>query len=246
MRPYQTLILCALLFAAYQFFSGPENSQKQAVTEGQHEREVAAVIQPSTTDQRLVRHQKAGRKPAAIEVRFDPRLGRPTMKVAQNHDIEAARQSVKERLARYRIPASALLAGAEAFELMKLKAVPAANYRAEMGELIEEKLGFAIFAGSQGRFDLAADGGLPVVAKKGSGLLGIVTGTLIVTLKDGGAASPLARQHQMDLKFFDPDLKLAYYTAPSTAVLDQLASELEANANVENVTIEIVQSRKRL
>jgi hypothetical protein len=194
---------------------------------------------------------KAVVKPApapAPEVRvdMDARVGRASMKIVNGPSFAESAQGQTSLIERFRLPSATPLSGAESFEMMKLKAVLESSYRPEMGERIEEKFGFVIFASRQSQFNLTLDGSLPVVAKIGNGVLGIVTGTIIVTLTDSQAAKNVANAHGLNLKFVDLDLKLAYYSAPATAALDQVAAELKANSYVEQVTLEVVQARKRL
>lgn len=130
------------------------------------------------------------------------------------------------------------------YDLMRLRAIPKDRYRADLGPRIDEKFGFAIYA-AQGQTDLMVDEGLPVVAKNTNGLLGIVTGTLIVTLREGALALDLARDYGLKVIYFDEDLRLAYYSAPEKSSLDSVVDTLKRDRLVESVNLEVIQSRKK-
>jgi len=201
------------------------------------------IKKPSSTD--------AGRNPASIPAAGVPVIraeedGRETIRIAFEQKVELEMQRKEDLLNQYRLGPMPPLPGAGAFEMLKLKAVPKAQYEPRMGQLISEKLGFAIFATTQSAFELTAGTELPVLAKKGNGILGIVTGTIIVTLKENTLAPLLAQTYDLTLKYLDKDLRLAYFTAPANTPLDKVVEALQRDASVENVNLEVVQSRKRL
>lgn len=146
-------------------------------------------------------------------------------------------------LSRYRdvSPSRASLPG---YDLMRLRAIQKDRYRPGLGTQIDEKFGFVIYA-ADGQSDLMVDDGLPVVAKNTNGILGIVTGTLIVTLREGALALDLAKDYGLKVIYFDEDLRLAYYSAPEKSSLDSVVETLKRDRLVESVNLEVIQSRKK-
>lgn len=194
----------------------------------------------------------AGRSPASAPrpgvpvVRVTEDNGKDTIKLAFEQKIELQMQRKEDLLNQYRLGPMPPLPGAGTFEMMRLKAVPKAAYEPRMGQLISEKLGFAIFASTQSMYSLSAEHGLPVVANKSNGMLGIVTGTIIVTLKESGLAASIAQSYDLTLKYLDKDLRIAYFTAPANTQLERVVEALQRDGSIESVDLEIVQSRKRL
>lgn len=238
MRSSKFAILIAVAITLFVFLNKKSNSIPTSTEQSSHA--ITTVKGSSAVSDASLRRKVAG----GTSVTLDPAKGRESLRLAPNQNLQAAAIQQQDFLNRYRVPGP--IAGAENFEMLKLKAIPAQAYRPDMGPRIDEKFGFVIMAGEQNRFDIAIDGSRPVVAKKGNGMLGILTGTIIVVLKDNNAADELARSYNLTLKFLDPDLKLAYYSAPTETPLDQVAAQLEANSSVERVTLEVVQTRKRL
>lgn len=128
------------------------------------------------------------------------------------------------------------------YEVLNLRAVPKDEYRPEMGAVVTEKMNYMMIAGSQG---LTAGVTLPVVARASNGLLGIVTGTFLVKIKDLSDVSPVARTHGLTLKFLDEDTKVAYFSAAPATSLNDVLSALKDDPSVENASLEVIQSQKR-
>lgn len=132
------------------------------------------------------------------------------------------------------------------FDFLRLKAITSENYRSDMGTGVDEKLGYVIFAARDAFGELSEDGTLPVVAKRSNGMLGIVTGTIIVRLRESALAIGIAENYHLTLKYIDDDLKVAYYSGQdSKTSLTNLVEALKHDTAVESVNLEIVNSKKR-
>lgn len=134
------------------------------------------------------------------------------------------------------------------FERMRLIAVPSSEYDRSSGAAVAERMGYVFIPTSElaplNRRSGSSE--FPVVAQSASGLLGVVTGTLVVQLKDLSAVNAVARRHGLKLKYLDQDLQTAYFESADGAVtLEQLADGLREEVVVAEVRLEIVQSRKR-
>lgn len=133
-----------------------------------------------------------------------------------------------------------------AFEVMGLRAVPLSQYDRGSGTAVTERLGYAFVPSDEADSALVTKtGGMPVVAQSSNGTLGIVTGTVIVNLKDLADAQGLARDHALKLKYVDQDLLQAYYESPSSQPLTAVMQTLSQQPGVKAVRLEIVQTRKR-
>lgn len=173
--------------------------------------------------------------------------GRESLRVPLEQRIEDEIQRKEAFLNRYRVFPMEPLPGATTFEMLKLKAITKDQYEPHMGSLISEKLGFVIYAADDhDPFLLSIDGTLPVVANKSNGMLGIVTGTIVVTLKESSMAQALAQTYDLTLKYLDKEMRLAYFSAPSKTALDKVVEALQKDVSVEHVNLEIVQSKKRM
>ena len=173
--------------------------------------------------------------------------GRESLRVPIEQRIEDEIQRKEAFLNRYRVVPMEPLPGAATFEMLKLKAVAKDQYDPRLGLLISEKLGFVIYAADDhSPFLLSIDGNLPVVANKSNGMLGIVTGTIVVTLKESSMAQAVAQNYGLTLKYLDKEMRLAYFSAPSKTALDKVVEALQKDVSVEHVNLEIVQSKKRL
>ncbi len=173
--------------------------------------------------------------------------GRESLRIAVAQNLEAELQRKEDFLSKYRVGQRDAMPGAATYEMLKLKAIPRGQYDPRLGERITEKLGFVIYAAPSTKpFELAVDGSLPVVAQKSNGMLGIVTGTIVVTLKQSSMAQGLAQSYDLTLKYLDKDMRLAYFSAPDKTALDQVVVALQKDSAVEHVNLEIVQSKKRM
>lgn len=212
---------------------------------------LCAAFWPKSTSKETI-NSPAPRAPAAIPKKLDRILpvhtgGKAAIRlpppVERSGEAQARQESLVER---FRIGRGRGVSVAdERFEVLRLKAIPAAQYRPELGEKIGERMGFAIFASRDASGEFTNDGTFPVVAKKSNGMLGIVTGTIVVRLKESSLALSLADTYEMTLKYIDDDLRIAYYSAAGKTSLTQLVDLLARDTAVESVNLEIVNSKKR-
>lgn len=135
------------------------------------------------------------------------------------------------------------------FQILGVRAVPRAEYSASMGDILFEQNGFAVVALSpaagEGWQDLAWNNAdRPVLVNPANGRLAIVTGTLVVKLKDLAAADRLAAQEQLTVIAKDESTKTVYFRPPADYSLLSGQQRLVKQADVERVEIELYQSRK--
>lgn len=148
----------------------------------------------------------------------------------------------QEFLSSFRTGRRLELAG-RSYEILKLKAVPRDEYRSGMGDAVLERFGFVFFAREDSRLTLQA--GLPVVLNPSNGILGVITGTVIATIRSANEARAVAATHNLELKSVDESVKLVYLGAHNDQSLGEVVARLEEDPSVQNVTLEVVQSRKR-
>lgn len=158
-------------------------------------------------------------------------------------DVGAERANRDRRLQPYRT-GTGLRVDRQAFELLSLRAIAKERYDESLGPLVSERLGYAIFAPGTAAALVVGDG-LPVVVKTSNGMIGIVTGTVLVTLKDRGSLRAVESAHALSLRHYDEDLRLASFVVPESKSLTSVVDELRADASVEDASLEIVQSWKR-
>ena len=133
--------------------------------------------------------------------------------------------------------------GRQEFEVLRLRAIEKENYDPSLGARVDERLGYVIFASAGG---FALDGaGLPVVVKGSAGAFAIVTGTILVTLKDKNALSAVEKTHGLSLRHFDEAIGLASFAAPEASPLNALVDGLKSDPSVADATLEILQNWKR-
>lgn len=175
--------------------------------------------------------EAASARPARSRVNLPapPDVSREQRQVAESQRIRSLGQE-------FRI-------GNEDYELLSIRALPKAEYGGPASKVLFERLGFVFFDGAQHQ-GLHVDGTFPVVSRKSNGLLGVITGTLIVTLKDFRSGSSIAQSYGLRTKFSDESLNTVYLAAPLSASLSDLAGALKADPSVESVTIEVVQTQK--
>lgn len=129
------------------------------------------------------------------------------------------------------------------FEVLKLRAVRRDEYSPELGPALFERNGRVVFAAENGD---ALDGrSLPVVARASNGVLGFLSGVLLVTLNDRSDVDPVARTHGLELKAYDEDLRLATLRVPEGTSILQMMKTLQSDPSVADVKPEVIQSFKR-
>ncbi len=208
---------------------------------------------PAFQSKETINNSPAPRAPAGVPRKLDQVLPRPQPSRARirlpepTESAQAGADRQSDFISRYRVggPKGGISVADGRFELLSLRAVPAARYVPDMGHKVSEKLGYVIFASSRPP-GTADDESLLVVAKKSNGMLGIVTGTIIVRLKEAALALDLANSYKLTLKYIDDDLRLAYYSTTEDTSLAQIVEILKQDDAVETVNLEIVNSKKRL
>lgn len=217
---------------------------------------LAVWLWPSSPSRETIQKTPAPRVPASVPRKLDQVLPAPTphkamIRIPDSSTPPAATGRLQDEfLSRYRMSGTSgrIRVSDGRFELLNLRAITKNRYQRDMGPVVTEKLGYVIYASHRPPEVEDGDGSLLVVAKKSNGMLGIVTGTIIVRLKEAALALSLADSYQLQLKYIDDDLRIAYYSAGegTRATLAQLVELLSQDEAVETVNLEIVNSKKRL
>lgn len=130
------------------------------------------------------------------------------------------------------------------FQLLRLRAISKYSYDSQMGPRIDEKMNLVFFDPSESSAS-SLPMTFPVVMKNSNGQLGILSGTLMVTMKDIQQAGLLAQRFGLALKAQDNALDLAYLAAPRADQLGDLITGLRQDPDVKSVEAEIVQNWKK-
>jgi hypothetical protein len=130
------------------------------------------------------------------------------------------------------------------FEVLRLRAISKYSYNSNMGNLVDEKMNLVFFDPAIGAKD-AMPMTFPVVMKMSNGQLGIISGTLIVTMKNIQEAGTLGQRFGLSLKAQDDTLAMAYFAAPKVDRINDLIADLRLDPSVKSVQAEIVQSWKK-
>ncbi len=131
------------------------------------------------------------------------------------------------------------------YEILNLRAIPSADYNSGQGDVVLEKFGYVFVKSDDASIpQMLITDSRPVVAKSSNGMIALVTGTLIVKLKDASAAQMLAQSYGLELKSYDADVMTAYYKVPSGSSVVSATQILAQNSSVSVVQPEIVQAIK--
>ena len=135
--------------------------------------------------------------------------------------------------------------------MLGARAVPTKDYVSSYGPVLFTENGFSIVA-----IDTAADGtwkdlilgkaDRPVVVNTANARLGVVTGTLIVKLKDVAEADRFAGRQNLQLLSVDDLISTAYYRAPEGFPMLAGAEQLRQDAVVESIEVETVSGHLEL
>ena len=134
------------------------------------------------------------------------------------------------------------------YALADALAVEAEKFDVSMGEQIDEKAGFIVFKPvnkAAGSFSVD-DRTRPVVVNQASGAIGIVTGTIVVRLKDFEQAEALARAFGLEEVSSDDTIATVFYKAPNGREIDDLIELLRADERVNRADAEIIQSTRQI
>jgi len=80
---------------------------------------------------------------------------------------------------------------------------------------------------------------LPVALNRRTGGLGVVLGSLVVRLRDSGAAQAIAQEHGLRLLFSAPHLSMAFYRVPREQDIQAAAAELARDRRVTSAEVEV-------
>lgn len=192
----------------------------------------------STTKPRLPSAQNS-------PVQLQPGLsGKAAVKLthpAQNITEEIRRRD--EALNRYLAPQNT--ATAEPYYRLNLRAIDKNEYRADLGPQAGAIANFIIYENSSAEGALTVDQSVPVVAGKSNGRLGLVTGTIVATLRDPSRAPDVAKNYGLTLKYEAESTRQAYFSAAQNIPLDQVLAALEKDPDIEAAYLEIVQGKKK-
>lgn len=136
-----------------------------------------------------------------------------------------------------------------AYALANALAVESDKFDASMGEEIEEKAGFTVFKPSrpaQVAGFVLDEKTRPVVVNQSSGAIGIVTGTIVVRLKDFEQADALASAFGLEYVSSDDTIATVFYKAPRGREIDDLIELLRADGRVARADAEIIQSTRQI
>lgn len=134
--------------------------------------------------------------------------------------------------------------GQGSFQVLRLRAISKYSYTDEMGTVVDQKMNLVFFDPSESSA-AAKPMTFPVVMKSSNGQLGILSGTLLVAMKDIQQAGLLAQRFGLALKAQDNSLGLAYLGAPRADEVGELISNLRQDPAVKSVEAEIVQNWKK-
>jgi hypothetical protein len=137
-----------------------------------------------------------------------------------------------------------LTQGQGSFEMLNLHAISKASYSAEMGELVSEKMNMVIFNPSPHATN-SLPSTFPVVMKNSNGSLGLISGTLLVTMSDINQAGIIGQRHGLSLKAQDSALGLAFFVVPKVSEINLVMANLRQDPSVKSVEAEIVQNWKK-
>lgn len=165
-----------------------------------------------------------------------PRLGAPSDFTRERRRIDQVRRTQSA--------GASIRVGDEDYELLSLRAVPKDAFSGPASAIAFERLGFVFVEGGDSS-GLRVDGSFPVLSRRSNGMIAVVTGTFIVTLKDFKAAAPVAASYGLATKFLDESIRTVYLSAPPAAPLDELVGALKADPSIESVVLEVVQTHKR-
>lgn len=128
-------------------------------------------------------------------------------------------------------------------------AVESGKFDKSMGEEIEEKAGFTVYKPADKTFVSGfkmEDKTRPVVVNQASGAIGIVTGTIVVRLRDFEEIDAIAKTFGLEVVSSDDTIATAFYRAPKGLEIDDLIDSLRADGRVAHADAEIIQSMRQI
>lgn len=135
------------------------------------------------------------------------------------------------------------------YHILGARAVPRDQYQASMGQILFEHNGFAVVglastATEAWREMVLRENDRPVVVNPSNGRLAVVTGTLIVKLRDMSAAEQLAALEKLEILSKDESIRTVFFRAPPNYLLLAGQTRLLEHPDVERVELELYQARK--
>lgn len=243
----RSLVLAALILIGYFYFLNSEHKNRMLNSLGRlievenAPRPMASSIPaaPAPPPPAQAPTPAPSSSPAAI-VAADPVL--PEIEALSLQEIYGRPPLAKEQLQKY-LTTSFFQQDQFSFYVLRLRAVLKNLYTPAMGTLIDERATMVVFDPSPS-FSSTLVTTYPVVMKSTNGQLGIVSGTLIVKLKDISHAGHLALRFGLGLKAQDDSLKLAYLVVPRPDQVGAFIKPLREYPGVKWVKAEIIQSWK--
>lgn len=131
------------------------------------------------------------------------------------------------------------------YHVMGVTAVPRDRYTSAMGKLFLEHHGFAVVepdkAGPAWESVIFHRDARPVLVNP-SGRLAIVTGTLLVKVRDLASVADIAEHEKMEVITQDESINTAYLRAPEGYAVLEGQKRLQTDARVERVEVELFQT----
>ena len=138
-----------------------------------------------------------------------------------------------------------MTSGRSRYQLADVSAIESGSFSASLGEAVETKAGFTVFIpknpSSSDGFKLSQRQ-RPVVVNVANGQFGIVTGTLIVKLKDFNELDAVEAAFGLEVVTSDDTIATAYYRAPIGVEVDRLVERIRKDPRVVRADAEIVQA----
>lgn len=137
-------------------------------------------------------------------------------------------------------------------QVLAARAIPTPDYSAkQFGPLLFEENGFSIVAvdtrNSEPWADLVVhEADRPVVVNPANGRLGVVTGTVILKLRNIADAEKIATRENFKLLSVDSTIDTAYFRARENYGLVSGSQRLQRDPGITRVELEVVQGRLEL
>lgn len=152
-------------------------------------------------------------------------------------DVRAVQRAVANQYARYR-GSEQLQLPTGTYDRLSLRAIPKTEYRGDLNDIVTEKLGFVFVESAN------PQSGRPTVLNRANGLIGVITGTILVRTTDLSATQSLAQRLSLRILHTDESIGLVYLAANPDAAA-QIAKSIQGIPSVTSITLEIVESEAR-
>jgi hypothetical protein len=242
--------VCAivLLVALFVWVKKPHNETKSGTTDFSSWSRTAAGPAPasSASPERVPQNETQAQPSLPSRIKIDPATalkGRPGMLAV--HEPSPAAQETFKNLPRE----AARQINSHRYQVLGAWAVPKEGYSASMGEVLQEQNNYSVVAldnsaGDSWKTLTVRPDARPVLISPDSGRLSVVTGTLVVKLKDLEKAGAIADSENLQVIGVDEQIHTVYYKAPVGYPLLSGLKRLQAHADVELAELELDQARK--